>query len=122
MRRDSNLKKLSVLEVRKQCQIIISKRLAALGNLHDRTQRGLGKKKMKENIKISSKRGLGAYEMSRASLNPMAIEQIKRHKPPRTDQILTKLIKAGGSTICSNIHKLTISTWNIKELPEHRKS
>jgi len=52
----------------------------------------------------------------------MAIEQIKRHKPPGTDQILTKLIKGGGSTICSNIHKLTISTWNIKELPEHRKS
>jgi len=44
MTRDSNLTKLSVLEVRKQHQIIISKRLAALGNLHDRTQIGLGKK------------------------------------------------------------------------------
>jgi hypothetical protein len=44
MRRDSHLKKLSVLEVSKQYQIIISKRLAALGNLHDRTQIGLGKK------------------------------------------------------------------------------
>jgi hypothetical protein len=60
--------------------------------------------------------------MSRASLNPIAIEQIKRHKPPGTDQILTKLIKAEGSTICSNIHKLIISTGNNKELPEHRKS
>jgi len=60
--------------------------------------------------------------MSRASLNPMAIEQLKRHNPPGTDQILTNLIKAEGSTICSNIHMLTISTWNIKELPEHRKS
>jgi len=60
--------------------------------------------------------------MSRASLNPIAIEQIKRHKPPGTDQILTKLFKAGGSTICSNIHKLTISTRNINKLPEHRKS
>ena len=46
MRRDSNLKKLSVLEVRKQYQIIISKRLAALENLKMivRTQIGLGKK------------------------------------------------------------------------------
>jgi len=44
MRRNSNLKKLSVLEVRKQYQIIISKIIAALGNLHDRTQIGLGKK------------------------------------------------------------------------------
>jgi hypothetical protein len=30
-----NLKKLSVLEVRKQCQIIVSKRLAFLENLND---------------------------------------------------------------------------------------
>ena len=39
-----NLKKLSVLEVTKQYQIIISKILATLGNLHDRTHIGLGKK------------------------------------------------------------------------------
>jgi len=44
MRRDSNLKKLSVLEVRKQYQIIISKRLAGLENLMIvRTQTELGK-------------------------------------------------------------------------------
>jgi len=60
--------------------------------------------------------------MNRGSLNLIAIEQLKRHKPPGTDQIAAKLIKAEGSTICSNIHKFTISTWNIKELPEHRKS
>ena len=122
MRRDSNLKKLSVLEVRKQYQIIISKRLAALENLNDSEDTNRAWEKIEENIKISSKRGLGAYEMSRASLNPIAIEQLKRHNPPGTDQIAAKLIKAEGSTICSNIHKLTISTWNIKELPEHRKS
>jgi hypothetical protein len=52
--------------------------------------------------------------MSRASLKPMAIEELKRHKPPGTDQIAAKLIKAEGSTICSNIHKLIISTWNIE--------
>jgi len=43
MRRDSNLKKLSVLEVRKEYQIIISKRLAGLENLMIvRTKIGLG--------------------------------------------------------------------------------
>lgn len=60
--------------------------------------------------------------MSRASLKPMAIEELKRHKPPGTDQIAAKLIKAEGSTICSNIHKLIISTWKIEELREQRKS
>jgi hypothetical protein len=39
-----NLKKLIVLEVRKQYQIITSKRLAALENSHDRTQIELGNK------------------------------------------------------------------------------
>jgi len=33
-----------VLEVRKQYQIIISKRLAALGNFHDKIHTGLGEK------------------------------------------------------------------------------
>ena len=52
----------------------------------------------------------------------MTVEELKRDKPPGTDQIVVKLIKAEGSTICSNIHKLIISTGNIEELPEQRKS
>jgi len=31
------------------------------------------------------------------------------------------LTKAGGRTICSEIHKLINSTWNKKESPEERK-
>jgi len=31
------------------------------------------------------------------------------------------LIKAGSSTICSEIHKLIISNWNKKELPDEWK-
>jgi hypothetical protein len=33
----------------------------------------------------------------------------------------TELIKEGGRTISSEIHKLTISIWNKEELPEERK-
>jgi len=32
-----------------------------------------------------------------------------------------ELIKAGGSTICSEIHKLIISIWDKEELPEEWK-
>jgi hypothetical protein len=60
--------------------------------------------------------------MSTANLKCMAIEELKRYKPPGTDQILAKLIKAEGSTIYSNIHEPIISTWNMEELPEQRKS
>jgi len=34
----------------------------------------------------------------------MAIEQLKRHKSPRIDQVPAELIKEGGRTICSEIH------------------
>jgi hypothetical protein len=37
------------------------------------------------------------------------------------DQIPAEVIKAGGSKICSDIHKLIISTWNKDELPDQRK-
>jgi hypothetical protein len=47
----------------------------------------------------------------------MAIELTKQ-KPPSTDQIPAELIKAGGSKICSEIHKLINSTWNKEELPQ----
>jgi hypothetical protein len=36
----------------------------------------------------------------------MATEKLKRQKPPSIDQIPTEFIKAGGRTICSQIHKL----------------
>jgi hypothetical protein len=35
----------------------------------------------------------------------MAIEKLKRHKSPGIDQIPAELIKAGGRTICSEIHE-----------------
>jgi hypothetical protein len=36
----------------------------------------------------------------------MAVEKLKRHKSPGIDQIPPELIKAGGSKICCEIHKL----------------
>jgi hypothetical protein len=48
----------------------------------------------------------------------MAIEKLKRYKSPGIDQIPAELIKAGGSKICSEIHKLIISIWNKEELPD----
>jgi hypothetical protein len=38
----------------------------------------------------------------------MAIEKLKRHQSPGTDQIPAELIKAGGSKTCSEIHNLLI--------------
>jgi hypothetical protein len=51
----------------------------------------------------------------------MAIEKLKRYKSPGTDQIPAELIKAGGSKICCEIHKLIISIWNNEELPDQWK-
>jgi len=50
----------------------------------------------------------------------MALEKPKRHKSPGIDQIPAELIKGGGRTIRSEIHKLItrISIWNKEELPE----
>jgi len=39
----------------------------------------------------------------------LAIEKLKSHKSPGIDQIPAKLIRAGGRTICSEIHKHIIS-------------
>jgi len=47
----------------------------------------------------------------------MAVEKIGRQKSPGIDQIPAKLIKAGGRTIRSEIHKLIISIWNKDKLP-----
>jgi len=37
---------------------------------------------------------------------------------PGFDKIQAELIKAGGRTICSEIHKLINSVWNEEDLPE----
>ena len=47
----------------------------------------------------------------------MATEKIKRHKLSGTVQIPAELIKAGCTTIHSEIQKLINSIWNKKELP-----
>ena len=39
----------------------------------------------------------------------LAIDKLKSHKSPSIDQILAELIKAGGRTICLEIHKLITS-------------
>jgi len=56
-----------------------------------------------------------------ASEVELAIEKLKSHKSPGIDQIPAELIKAGGRTICLEIHKLIISIWNKEELPQEWK-
>ena len=51
----------------------------------------------------------------------LAIEKLKNHKSPGTDQIPAELIKAGGRTIRCEIYKLIISIWNKEELPDEWK-
>jgi hypothetical protein len=59
-----NLKKLSELEVRKQYQIKISERFAALENLNVSEDINRAWENIKESIKISAKESLGLYEKS----------------------------------------------------------
>jgi hypothetical protein len=42
----------------------------------------------------------------------MTTEKLNRHKTPGIDQIPAELIKAGATTIRSEIHKITNSIWN----------
>jgi hypothetical protein len=51
----------------------------------------------------------------------LPIEKLKSHKPPGIDEIRAELIKAGGRTICSEIHKRIISIWNKEKLLEEWK-
>jgi hypothetical protein len=51
----------------------------------------------------------------------IAIGKLKGHKSPVTDQILAELIKAGGGTLCSEIHNLICSIWKKEELPQQWK-
>jgi hypothetical protein len=50
-----------------------------------------------------------------------AIEELKRYKSLGTDQIVAKLIKARGETVCSEAHKLICSLWNREEFPQQWK-
>jgi hypothetical protein len=43
---------------------------------------------------------------------------LKKYESPGIDQIVAKLIEAGGETLRSEIHKPINSIWNEKELPE----
>jgi len=51
----------------------------------------------------------------------LAIGKLKRHKSPGVDQIPAEMIKAGGGTICIEIHKLNNSIWKKEELPKEWK-
>jgi mannosyltransferase OCH1-like enzyme len=51
----------------------------------------------------------------------IAIEKLKRYKSPDNNQIPAELIRAGGETLCSEIHKLIHSIWNKEELPQQWK-
>jgi hypothetical protein len=51
----------------------------------------------------------------------MAVEKLKSYKSIGIDQIPAELIKAGGRTIRSKIHKLIISIWNKEQLPKEQK-
>jgi hypothetical protein len=51
----------------------------------------------------------------------LAIEKLKSHKSPGIDQIPAELIKAGGRTICLEIHKLITSISKKEKLPEEWK-
>jgi hypothetical protein len=52
----------------------------------------------------------------------MAIEKLKRQRSTCTDVIPAELIKAGGQTIRSEIHKRIKFIWNTEELPEEWKA
>jgi len=56
-----------------------------------------------------------------ASEVELAIDKLKSHKLPGIDQIPAELIKAGGRTICLEIHKLITSIWKKEKLPEEWK-
>jgi hypothetical protein len=51
----------------------------------------------------------------------IAFGKLKSYKSPGTDQIPTELIKAGGETLCSEIHRLICSIWGKEEFPKQWK-
>jgi len=56
-----------------------------------------------------------------ASEVELAIDKVKSHKSPSLDQTPAELIKAGGTTICLEIHNLITSIWKKEKLPEEWK-
>ena len=56
-----------------------------------------------------------------ASEVELAIDNLKSDQSPGIDQIPAELIKAGGRTICLEIHKLITSIWKKEKLPEEWK-
>jgi hypothetical protein len=50
----------------------------------------------------------------------IAIGKLKSYNSPGTNQIPAELIKAGGETLCSEIHRLICCIWN-EELPQQWK-
>jgi hypothetical protein len=63
-----DLKKLCTAEVKEQYQLGISKRFAALENIHESEQRNRDWENIKENTKISAKESLGLYEWKQHKL------------------------------------------------------
>jgi hypothetical protein len=51
----------------------------------------------------------------------IAIGKLKSYKSPGTDNISAELIKAGGETLYSEIHRLICCIWNKEELPQQWK-
>ena len=51
----------------------------------------------------------------------LATDKLKSHKSPGIDHIPAELIKAGGRTICLEIHKIITSIWKKEKLPEEWK-
>jgi hypothetical protein len=50
-----------------------------------------------------------------------AIGKLKWYTFLGTDQILAEVIKAGGNTLCSEVHKLIHSKWNKEDLTQQWK-
>jgi hypothetical protein len=82
-----NLKKLSELQVRKEYQIKISNRFAALENLNVSEDINRAWEKIKESIKISAKESLGLYE--------------RKHHKPWFDEECSKLLDQRKQLKCS---------------------
>jgi hypothetical protein len=49
------------------------------------------------------------------------IAKLKKCESPGSDQIAAELNRAGGEILLSVIHKLVISIWNKKEMPDQCK-
>jgi hypothetical protein len=51
----------------------------------------------------------------------IASGKLRSYKSPGTYQILAEMIKAGGETLYSELHRLICSIWNKEELPQQWK-